>query len=147
MFRSVAAVSLGALISLAIGLLVVFGIVAPLFTSFVSPDLARTSALPTGILIGAVAFSLYFGGMAAGYRASHHRRLHGVIVAPALFLLSPALNLAARQDPFPQLHTSGGVLLTAVLFVVAVASAYVGARRGEALHAYNLGHIRRQRTR
>ncbi len=52
MFKSVTAVLLGALISLAIGLLVVFGIVAPLFTSFVSPSLARASALPAGVLVG-----------------------------------------------------------------------------------------------
>jgi len=147
MFKSVTAVLLGALISLAIGLLVVFGIVAPLFTSFVSPDLARASALPSGVLVCAVAFSFYFGGMAAGYRAPGRRRLHGVLVVPVLFALSPALNFVAGQDPFPQFRAPGAALLSAALLIVAVAAAYVGARRGEGLYAYNQSHLRRQRSR
>jgi len=147
MFKSVTAVLLGALISLAIGLLVVFGIVAPLFTSFVSPSLARASALPAGVLVCAVAFSFYFGGMAAGYRAPSRRLLHGVLVVPVLFALSPALNFVAGQDPFPQFHAPGTALLSAALFVVAAAAAYVGARRGEGLHAHNRSHLRRQRSR
>ncbi len=138
---------LGALISLAIGLLVVFGIVAPLFTSFVSPSLARASALPAGVLVCAVAFSFYFGGMAAGYRAPSRRLLHGVLVVPVLFALSPALNFVAGQDPFPQFHAPGTALLSAALFVVAAAAAYVGARRGEGLYAHNRSHLRRQRSR
>ncbi|MGI8910411.1 MAG: hypothetical protein ACR2JR_07650 [Rubrobacteraceae bacterium] len=147
MFKSVTAVLLGALISLAIGLLVVFGIVAPLFTSFVSPDLARASALPSGVLVCAVAFSFYFGGMAAGYRAPGRRRLHGVLVVPVLFALSPALNFVAGQDPFPQFRAPGAALLSVALLIVAVAAAYIGARRGEGLYAYNQSHLRRQRSR
>ncbi|MDQ3568681.1 MAG: hypothetical protein M3397_11465 [Actinomycetota bacterium] len=147
MFKSVTAVLLGALISLAIGLLVVFGIVAPLFTSFVSPSLARASALPAGVLVCAVAFSFYFGGMAAGYRAPSRRLLHGVLVVPVLFALSPALNFVAGQNPFPQFHAPGTALLSAALFVVAAAAAYVGARRGEGLYAHNRSHLRRQRSR
>ncbi|MCA1688071.1 MAG: hypothetical protein LC714_05680 [Actinobacteria bacterium] len=143
--RSVAAVGLGVIIALAIGLLVVFGIIAPVFTRFFGLELAGSTALPITLMVFADAFSFYFGGMAASYRAPAWRRLHGALVAPAAFVLSPAINLATGKGLFPDLNTAGGVLLAAVFFIVSVAASYVGARRGETLYAYNQKLARRHR--
>jgi hypothetical protein len=135
--RSVIAVGLGVLIALAIGLLVVFGILAPVFTRFFGLELAGSTALPITLMIFADAFSFYFGGMAASYRAPARRRLHGTLVAPVAFVLSPAINLATGKGVFPGLDTAGAISLAAVFFAVSVAASYVGARRGETLYAYN----------
>jgi hypothetical protein len=143
--RSVIAVGLGVLIALAIGLLVVFGILAPVFTRFFGLELAGSTALPITLMIFADAFSFYFGGMAASYRAPARRRLHGTLVAPVAFVLSPAINLATGKGVFPGLDTAGAISLAAVFFVVSVAASYVGARRGETLYAYNQKLARRRR--
>jgi hypothetical protein len=135
--KSVTAVGLGVLIALTIGLLVVFGILAPVFTTFFGLELAGSTALPIIILVFADAFSFYFGGMAASYRAPARRRLHGTLVAPVAFAISPAINLASGEGMFPDLNTRGAVLLAAVFLAVSFAAAYVGARRGAALYAYN----------
>jgi hypothetical protein len=135
--RSVAAVGLGVLIALAIGLLVVFGILAPVFTRLFGLELAGSMALPIILMVFADAFSFYFGGMAASYRAPTRRRLHGTLVAPVAFAISPAINLATGEGVFPGLDTSATVVLAAVFLAVSCAAAYVGARRGEALYAYN----------
>jgi hypothetical protein len=145
--RSVTAVGLGVLIALAIGLLVVFGILAPVFTSFFGLDLAGPTALPITFMVFADAFSFYFGGMAASYRAPARRRLHGILVAPAAFVLSPAINLATGKGLFPGLDTMGSLLLVAVFLAVSVVASYVGARRGESLYAYNQKLARRHRPR
>jgi hypothetical protein len=145
--RSVTAVGLGVLIALAIGLLVVFGILAPVFTSFFGLDLAGSTALPITFMVFADAFSFYFGGMAASYRAPARRRLHGILVAPAAFVLSPAINLATGKGLFPGLDTMGSLLLVAVFLAVSVVASYVGARRGESLYAYNQKLARRHRPR
>jgi peptidoglycan/LPS O-acetylase OafA/YrhL len=89
------------------------------------------------MLVFAAAFSFYFGGMAASYRASARRRLHGVLVAPAAFVISPIINVATGQGMFPGVENEMTVLLAALFLVVSLAAAYVGARRGEALYAYN----------
>jgi hypothetical protein len=143
--RSVTAVGLGVLIALAIGLLVVFGILAPVFTRFFGLELAGSTALPITLMMFADAFSFYFGGMAASYRAPARRRLHGTLVAPVAFVLSPAINLATGKGVFPGLDTAGAVLLAAVFFAVSVAASYVGARRGETLYAHNQKLARRRR--
>ena len=143
--RSVIAVGLGVLIALAIGLLVVFGILAPVFTRFFGLELAGSTALPITLMIFADAFSFYFGGMAASYRAPARRRLHGTLVAPVAFVLSPAINLATGKGVFPGLDTAGAISLAAVFFAVSVAASYVGARRGETLYAYNQKLARRRR--
>jgi hypothetical protein len=143
--RSVTAVGLGVLIALAIGLLVVFGILAPVFTTVFGLELAGSSALPITLMVFADAFSFYFGGMAASYRAPARRRLHGTLVAPVAFVLSPAINLATGKGVFPGLDTAGAISLAAVFFVVSVAASYVGARRGETLYAYNQKLARRRR--
>ena len=135
--KSVTAVGLGVLIALTIGLLVVFGILAPVFTTLFGLELAGSTALPIIILVFADAFSFYFGGMAASYRAPARRRLHGTLVAPVAFAISPAINLASGEGMFPGLTTRGAVLLAAVFLAVSFAAAYVGARRGAALYAYN----------
>jgi hypothetical protein len=143
--RSVTAVGLGVLIALAIGLLVVFGILAPVFTRFFGLELAGSTALPITLMVFADAFSFYFGGMAASYRAPARRRLHGTLVAPAAFVLSPAINLATGKGMFPGLETAGAILLAAVFLAVSFAASYVGARRGETLYAYNQKLARRRR--
>jgi predicted ABC-type exoprotein transport system permease subunit len=136
--KSVSAVGLGVLLSLAVGILVVFGILAPLFTRLFGLEMAGSTALPTVLLVFAAAFSFYFGGMAASYRAPSRRRLHGTLVAIIAFALSPALNLAAGNGAFPGLGEIGGsVLLIPAFLAVCVVASYVGARRGEALYAYN----------
>jgi hypothetical protein len=129
MMKSVSAVLLGILLALGIGALEIFGIVAPVFTRFLSPELAST-ALPAIILVFAAAFAFYFGGMFASYRAPARRRLHGVM-----------------DDPFTNLRTPGGLLFTGVIFVVVLAASYIGGRRGETLYAYNQAFIRRQQRR
>ena len=137
MTRSITAVALGVLIALAIGLLVVFGIFAPIFTAFFGMEIATSTAVPTAMLVFAAAFSFYFGGMAASYRAPARRRLHGVLVAPVAFVISPLINLATGHGLFPGVEDAVMVLLIAVFLAVSVAAAYVGARRGEALYNYN----------
>src|ERR687895_27558 len=136
--RSVTAVGLGVLIALAIGLLVVFGILAPVFTRFFGLELAGSTALPITLMVFADAFSFYFGGMAASYMAPARRRLHGILVAPAAFVLSPAVNLITGKGLFPGQDTAGAFVLVAVFLGVSVAASYVGARRGESLYAYNM---------
>ncbi len=143
--RSITAVGLGVLIALAIGLLVVFGILAPVFTTVFGLELAGSSALPITLMVFADAFSFYFGGMAASYRAPARRRLHGTLVAPVAFVLSPAINLATGKGMFPGLDTAGPILLAAVFLAVSFAASYVGARRGETLYAHNQKLARRRR--
>ena len=120
----------------------VFGIVWPVFEAFFGRELAST-ALPVGIVVFAAAFAFYYGGMIAAYKAPYRRRLHGVIVGVTSFVVSPLLNLGASaiatntNDPFANLRTPGAMLITGVLFAVVLAASYVGARRGESLHAHN----------
>ena len=136
MTRSITAVALGVLIALAIGLLVVFGIFAPVFTALFGMEMAASTAVPTAMLVFAAAFSFYFGGMAASYMAPARRRLHGVLVAPVAFVLSPLINLATGQAMFPGVDDPVTVLLAALFLCVSLAAAYIGARRGDALFAY-----------
>ena len=143
--KSISAVGLGVLIALAIGLLVVFGILAPVWTAIFGLKRAGPEALPMSLMVFADAFSFYFGGMAASYRAPSRRRLHGTLVAPAAFAISPVIHLATGEELYPGLHTTGAALLAACFLVVSVATSYIGARRGETLYAYNKRHIRRTR--
>jgi hypothetical protein len=143
--RSVYAVGLGVFLALLIGLLAVFGILAPILTRFLGLELVGSTALPTSLLVFAAAFSFYFGGMAASYRAPARRRLHGTLVAVVAFAISPTINLVTGEGLFPGLDTGRAVLLAAVFLAVSVAASYVGARRGEALYAHNQRLIRRGR--
>jgi len=135
--KSIAAVGLGVLISLVIGLLVVFGIFEPVFTRFLGMEIATSTAVPTAMLVFAAAFAFYFGGMAASYRAPSRRRLHGVLVAPAAFVISPLINLLSGQGLFPGMDSVVNAALAAAFLAVSVGAAYVGSRRGESLYAYN----------
>src|SRR5919199_945431 len=149
MMKSVGAVLFGILLALGIGLLEIFGIVAPIFTRFVGLELIST-ALPVAVMVFAAAFAFYFGGMLASYKAPSRRRLHGTMVGVGSFAISPLVNLGAsalmgsNNDPFANLRTPGAFVFTGVLFVVVLAASYVGARRGEVLYAYNQAFIRRQ---
>jgi hypothetical protein len=142
MVQSVRAVLWGIFLALGIGALVVFGIVWPVFEAFFGRELAST-ALPVGLVVFAAGFAFYYGGMIAAYKAPYRRHLHGVIVGVTSFVVSPLLNLGASalatntNDPFVNLRTPGAMLITGVLFVVVLAASYVGARRGESLHAHN----------
>ena len=143
--RSVNAVGLGVFLALLIGLLAVFGILAPVLTRFLGLELVGSTALPTSLLVFAAAFSFYFGGMAASYRAPDRRRLHGTLVAVVAFAISTTITLDTGKGLFPGLDTSRAVLLAAVFLTVSVAASYVGARRGQALYAHNQRLIRRGR--
>jgi hypothetical protein len=106
-------------------------------TAFFGMEIATSTAVPTAMLVFAAVFSFYFGGMAASYRAPARRRLHGILVAPAAFVISPLINVATGHGLFPGVEDAVMVLLLAVFLAVSVAAAYVGARRGESLYAYN----------
>lgn len=139
--------ALGVLIALAIGILIAGGILAPVFTRFFGMEIATSTALPTALLVFVAAFSFYFGGMAASYRAPSRRRLHGVLVAPAAFVISPAINVLTGHGMFPGANNAVNVALICAFLAVSVAAAYVGSRRGESLYAYNQRMIRRRASR
>jgi len=145
--RSVWAIALGVLLSLAIGLLVVFGIIWPVFEAFFDPRRAQGAGWVVVLLVFACAFAFYFGGMLASYRAPKRRRLHGTLVAPTTFALSPAVNLASGQGAFPNVESSGAVLLVVVFLAASAAAAYVGSRRGETLYFYNQRILSKRRPR
>jgi hypothetical protein len=145
--RSITAVALGVLIALAIGILIAGGILAPVFTRFFGMEIATSTALPTALLVFVAAFSFYFGGMAASYRAPSRRRLHGVLVAPAAFVISPVINVLTGQGMFPGASNAVNVALICAFLAVSVAAAYVGSRRGESLYAYNQRMTRRRAPR
>lgn len=148
MFKSVAAVVVGALVSLIISMLLVFGIMAPVLTAIFGLKPSQSVVVQFApLLIFVAAFAFYFGGMAAGYKAPSRRRLHGILVAVFLFLVSPVVNLASGKDVFPQFHTAATTLLALVLFAVSLAAAYVGAGRGATLWAVNEEHNRKRLAR
>jgi len=139
-------VLLGVFVTLVLETLVVLGIMGPLFEVLLPANPSAGAVWGAILLVVPVAFSFYFGGMAAGYRAKSWHALHGLAVVLVLFVVSPALNLLAlysQQDPLPQIRG----LQTVVIFAVAAISAYVGARRGKGFYEYNQAHIRRQRSR
>lgn len=151
MKKSVGAVLFGILLALGIGVLVMLGIVAPVFTRFFDQGLAST-AVPTILLVFVAAFAFYFGGMFASYRAPSRRKLHGTLVGLVSFAVTPLVNaltsaFGAVNDPFANLRTPTGVLLSGVLFVAVVTSSYVGGRRGETIYAHNAKVLRQREIR
>lgn len=132
--------------ALLLGLLLVFGIFAPLLSAIFGLKVARASAVPTimPLIVFADGFGFYFGGMLAGYYARQCRVLHGVLVAVTAFVLSPAINLVSGRGAFPAVDTTWTVVLLVALFAVSVGAAYIGARRGAALYSFNLGHLRKR---
>jgi predicted ABC-type exoprotein transport system permease subunit len=143
--KSVSAVGLGVLLALTIGLLVVFGILAPLFTRIFGMEMVGSTAVPSVLVVFAAAFSFYFGGMAASYRAPARRRLHGTLVAFVAFAISPAINLLTGKGLFPGMENAGTALLVALVLLVSIIASYIGARRGASLYAYNQSVSRRFR--
>src|SRR5215213_4716586 len=135
--KSVLAVGIGVLLALAIGLLVVQGILAPLFTRFLGLERAGPDALPLILLLFASAFSFYFGGMAASYKAPSRHILHGVLVVPAAFLLATALNLALGKGILPGIQGTATLLLATAFLLVSTAASYVGSKRGAEIYAHN----------
>lgn len=151
--RSLSAILLGMLLALVIGVIVLLGMVAPLFSAFMGLEGARMTPLVGLVVAVAVGMAFYFGGMLAGYRAPSRRRLHGISVAVVSFAVSLTINLSTlnfsetSQDPIANLRSGWGVLLTTALFLVSVAAAYLGARRGEGVYAHNLEVHRKREAR
>jgi hypothetical protein len=135
--RSIMAVGIGLLLAIMLGLIVVLGILAPILTTFVGWTRSGPEALPIILLAFAAAFSFYFGGMAASYKAPSRHRLHGVLVAPTAFVISSALNLALGKGLLPGVEGVPTVVLVIVFLLISTAASYVGALRGEALYAHN----------
>lgn len=145
MKRSIVAVGLGVLLALGLGLMLVGGVLAPVFTRIFGLERVGSAVVPLILLAFAAAFAFYFGGMAAAYKAPGRHRLHGTLVAPVAFVISPTVNLLLGRGPFPGLDSLGTALLVAVFLAVCSAAAYVGSRRGATLHAHNEGAARRRR--
>jgi len=145
--RSLIAVGVGMLLALLLALLVVGGILAPVLSAVFGLEVDRSRAIPVilPLLLFVAAFSFYFGGMIAAYRAPSRRRLHGVLVVPAAFVLSAGLNLATGEGLFPGLDGARGVVLAGVFLLVSVVASYVGGRRGEGLYAQTQKVARRRR--
>jgi hypothetical protein len=142
--RSVVAVGIGVLLSLALGLLVVQGILAPVFTRVFGLERSGPAALPLVFLVFAAAFSFYFGGMAASYKAPFRHHLHGILVVPAAFVLSSGLNLALGKGFLPGVNGTGAATLVVVFLVVSAAASYVGAKRGAEIYAHNKNVAKRR---
>ena len=151
MKQSIIAVLVGILLSLGIGVLLMLGIVAPLFTRFFGQTMS-SNALPTVLLVFAAAFSFYFGGMIASYRAPSRRQLHGTMVGLISFAVSPIVNVftsifGGGNDPFANLRTPTGILLSVVLFSAVLGASYLGARRGESIYDHNVQILRQREIR
>ena len=138
----------GILLAFAFVLLVLFGILAPVLSYFFRFE-PSASSLPTFVplLVVVCAFAFYFGGMAASYKARDRHVLHGVLVAPVAFVISPVANLLTGQSPFPGVNSVPLALLAVFFLVVSAAASYVGARRGAALYAHNERFLNRRRSR
>lgn len=144
--RSVVAVGVGMLVAFVLVLLIVFGILAPVLSWLLRLE-PSASAIRNfvPVLLIVCSFSFYFGGMAGAYNAPGRHRLHGTLVAPTAFLISPVINLILGRTPFPGLNSPGTILLAVVFLAASAAAAYVGARRGEAIQAHNARVLRRTR--
>jgi hypothetical protein len=136
--KSFVAVGIGVLLALAIGLLVVQGILAPLFTRFFGLERSGPAALPLILLVFASAFSFYFGGMAASYKAPSRHVLHGIMVVPAAFVLASALNLALGKGFLPGIEGKGALLLVLVFLLVSATASFVGSKRGAEINPHNV---------
>ena len=134
------------LVAFLLVLLILFGILAPvlswLFQMQPTASAVKTFA-PLALFVCGLSF--YFGGMAAAYKAPGRPLLHGTLVAPVAFVISPVLNLLTGKTPFPGIDSVGAALLSAAFLAASVAAAYVGARRGHAIQVHNEGVLRRMR--
>jgi hypothetical protein len=143
--RSIMAVGIGLLLALVLGLLVVQGIFAPVLTRLFGLERTGPGTLPLVLLVFAAAFSFYFGGMAASYKAPSRHRLHGVLVVPVAFVLSLVLNLVLGKGFLPGVDGAWAAGLVAIFLIVSCAASYVGALRGQALNAHYQKVTRRRR--
>src|SRR5919112_1875000 len=143
--RSIMAVGIGLLLALALGLLVVQGFLAPFSPRVCGPGRPGPATLPLVFLVFAAAFSFYFGGMAASYKAPSLHRLHGVLIVPVAFVLGAALNLALGKGFLPGVDGAWAVGLVVAFLIVSAAASYVGARRGATLYAHNQKVMRHRR--
>ena len=125
------------LLALLLALLVVGGILAPTLSAVFGLEVDRSRAVPVilPLLLFVAAFSFYFGGMISAYKAPARRRLHGVLVVPAAFVLSALLNLVTGEGLLPGLDGVRGGVLACFFLLVSVAASYVGSLRGETLYA------------
>jgi hypothetical protein len=137
LMRSIMAVGIGLLLALVLGLLVVQGIFAPVLTRLFGLERAGPATLPLVLLVFAAAFSFYFGGMAASYKAPSRHRLHGVLVVPLAFVLSLVLNLVLGKGFLPGVDGAWAMGLVIIFLAISCAASYVGAIRGEALYVHN----------
>ncbi len=135
------------MLSLLLALLVVGGILAPVLSAVFGLEAERSLAIPIilPLLLFVAAFSFYFGGMIAAYKAPGRHRLHGILVVPAAFGLSAILNLITGKGLLPGLDGGSSFLLAGFFLLVTVAASYVGGRRGESLYAHNQLVLRRRR--
>ena len=135
------------LLALLLALLVVGGILAPVLSAVFGLEVDRSLAVPVilPLLLFVAAFSFYFGGMIAAYKAPTLRRLHGVLVVPAAFVLSAGLNVATGEGLLPGLDGARGVVLAGVFLLVSVVASYVGGCRGEGLYSQTQKAVRRRR--
>lgn len=144
--RSVASVGVGMLVAFLLVLLILFGILAPvlswLFQIEPSASAVRNFA-PLALFVCGLSF--YFGGMAGAYKAPGRPLLHGTLVAPVAFVISPVINLLTGKTPFPGIDSVGTALLAAAFLAASIVAAYVGARRGHAIQVHNEGVLRRMR--
>ena len=129
-----------------VGLLLVFGILWPVFEAFFSPQMIRQASWSVVIFGFACAVAFYFGGMISSYHAPRRNVLHGALVAPVTFLISPLVNLATGKGAFPGVDTALASVLIAIFLVVATAAALAGARRGAALLAHNQNYLKRRQA-
>lgn len=144
--RSVAAVGVGMLVAFLLVLLILFGILAPVLSWLLQLEPSASAVRNFApLLLFVCGLSFYFGGMAGAYKAPDRHLMHGTLVAPVAFVISPVVNLLAGKTPFPGIDSVGAALLAAAFLAASVAAAYVGARRGNAIRAHNEGVLRRMR--
>lgn len=144
--RSVAAVGVGMLVAFVLILLILFGILAPVLSWIFQLEPSATAVRNFApLLLFVCGLSFYFGGMAGAYRAPGRQRLHGTLVAPAAFVISPVVNLLVGRTLFPGMDSLGAALLAAAFLAASTAAAYVGSRRGQALRAHNERVLRSMR--
>ena len=139
------AVGIGLLLALVLGLLVVQGIFAPVLTRLFGLERAGPATLPLVLLVFAAAFSFYFGGMAASYKAPSRHRLHGVLVVPVAFVLSLVLNLVLGKGFLPGVDGAWAVGSWPSSSSSPARPPTSGRIRGEALYAHNQKVARRRR--
>ncbi|MGI8650461.1 MAG: hypothetical protein ACR2KW_08800 [Rubrobacter sp.] len=136
--RSVVSVGLGILLATLIGFLIVFGVLAPVLSVvFGLGSVAPAGLLSSLLLVFSVGFAFYFGGMAAAYHARFRRRLHGVLVGVIACAISPVVNLLSGNGAFPNVDSIALAIVLVLVLVAAVGASYIGAKRGEALYAFN----------